>query len=88
MKEQDVRAIPDFYNPQNGKVKRPKGFLLMESLNDQNEVINMTYWKTKEDSDANYSQDKTYVAILEKTVSLSDGAVEMTDYTLANFRVG
>jgi hypothetical protein len=38
----------------------------MESLNDQNEVINMTYWKTKEDSDANYSQDKTYAAILEK----------------------
>jgi hypothetical protein len=24
MKEQDVRAIPDFYNPQNGKVKRPE----------------------------------------------------------------
>jgi hypothetical protein len=61
----------------------------MESLNDQNEVINMTYWKTKEDSDANYSQDKTYVAILEKTVSLREGAVEMTTYyTLANFRIG
>ncbi|MGB7636072.1 MAG: antibiotic biosynthesis monooxygenase [Nitrososphaeraceae archaeon] len=65
-----------------------KGFLLMESLNDQNEVINLTFWKTKEDYDAYYSQDKTYAAILEKTVSLSDGAVEMTDYTLANFRVG
>jgi hypothetical protein len=38
----------------------------MESLNDQNEVINMTFWKTKEDSDANYSHDKTYAAILEK----------------------
>jgi heme-degrading monooxygenase HmoA len=55
-----------------------KGFLLMESLNDQNEVINMTFWKTKEDSDAYYSQHNTYAAILEKTVSLSDGAVEMT----------
>jgi heme-degrading monooxygenase HmoA len=65
-----------------------KGFLLMESLNDQNEVINLTFWKTKEDYDAYYSQDKTYAAILEKTVSLSDGAVEMTDYTLANFRIG
>ena len=48
----------------------------------------MTFWKTKEDSDANYSQDKTYAAILEKTVSLRDGAVEMTYYTLANFRIG
>jgi heme-degrading monooxygenase HmoA len=65
-----------------------KGFLLMESLNEQNEVINLTFWKTKEDCDAYYSQDKTYAAILEKTVSLSDGAVEMTDYTLANFRIG
>jgi heme-degrading monooxygenase HmoA len=65
-----------------------KGFLLMESLNDQNEVINLTFWKTKEDCDAYYSQDKTYAAILEKTVSLSDDAVEMTDYTLANFRIG
>jgi heme-degrading monooxygenase HmoA len=65
-----------------------KGFLLMESLNDQNEVINMTFWETKEDSDAYYSQDKTYAAILEKTVSLRDGAVEMTYYTLANFRIG
>ena len=24
MKEQDVRAIADFYNPQNGKVKSPE----------------------------------------------------------------
>jgi hypothetical protein len=24
MKEQDVRAIADFYNPQNGKGKRPE----------------------------------------------------------------
>ena len=64
-----------------------KGFLLMESLNDQNEIINMTFWKTKDDCDVYYSQDKTYAAILEKTVSLSDGAVEMTDYTLANFRI-
>ena len=88
MKEQDVRAIADFYNPQIGKVKGLKGFLLMESLNDPNEVINMTFQKTKEGYDAYYSQDKTYAAILEKTVSLREGALEMTDYTLAKFRIG
>jgi hypothetical protein len=88
MKEQDVRAIPDFYNPQNGKVKRPERIFVNGKFKRPNEVINMTYWKTKEDSDANYSQDKTYAAILEKTVSLRDGAVEMTYYTLANFRIG
>jgi heme-degrading monooxygenase HmoA len=88
MKEQVVRAIADFYNPQIGKVKGMKGFLLMESLNDQNEIINMTFWKTKEDCDAYYSQDKTYAAILEKTVSLREGVLEMTDYTLAKFRIG
>ena len=77
MKEQDVRAIADFYNPQNGKEKGLKGFLLMESLNDQNEVINMTFWKTKDDCEVYYSQDKTYAGILEKTVSLSDVFVEL-----------
>jgi len=48
----------------------------------------MTFWKTKEDCDAYYSQDKIYAPILEKTVSLREGTLEMTYYTLAKFRIG
>ena len=53
MKEQDVRAgcklLQIFTTHKMAREKGLKGFLLMESLNDQNEVINMTFWKTKDD---------------------------------------
>jgi len=86
-KEHDVSAIADFYNEQIGKVKGLKGFLLMENVDDRNEIINSTFWETKEDCDVYLSQDKTYTAILEKTASFRDGALERTNYTLAKFRI-
>ena len=72
---------------QIGKVKGLKGFLLMENVDDRNEIINSTFWETKEDCDVYLSQDKTYTAILEKTASFRDGALERTNYTLAKFRI-
>ena len=63
-----------------GKVK---GFAVMDSASDEQEIVVLTFWETREDMDAFYSLGNKIVAsFLEKARPFMEGAPERRDYSV------
>ena len=77
----------DFFN--NIKKEEPgkdmKGHNILESANDIQESIILTFWETREDMDRFYStQNEALASLVERAKPLFEGMPQRTDYTVSD----
>ncbi len=59
-----TKAILEFFKKVQAQESKMKGFMVMDSLENQSESIVLTFWKTKEDMDKFYQVDNNLLSDL------------------------
>ena len=64
--------------------KEMRGHIILESVNDIQESIILTFWETREDMDRFYStQNEALASLVERAKPLFEKMPERTDYTVS-----
>lgn len=64
--------------------KEMRGHIILESVNDPQESIILTFWETREDMDRFYStQNEALASLVERAKPLFEKMPERTDYTVS-----
>ena len=86
-REEGTKILANFFNEYENQIKGFKGFIIMNSVNDSQESIAMTFWKTKEDMDTYHKlNNKWFNIITERIKPLFEQLPERSDYTIFNLK--
>ena len=86
-KREGTKILTDFFNEYENQIKGFKGFIIMNSVDDSQETIALTFWETKEDMDAYHKlNNKWFNIITERIKPLFEQLPKRSDYTLFNFK--
>src|SRR5918912_793508 len=88
-REESTKVLLEFFEELEEKAKtRMRGFLVMESLQDLQESIVLTFWETKEDMEAFYQSDNKILShIVEKLKPSFEQLPIRKDYQVSKFKV-
>jgi heme-degrading monooxygenase HmoA len=87
-REEGTKILTDFFNEYENQIKGFKGFIIMNSVDDSQETIALTFWETKEDMDTYHKlSNKWFNIITERIKPLFEQKPERSNYTLFNFKV-
>jgi quinol monooxygenase YgiN len=87
-REETSKVLLEFFNELEGKATGMRGFVVMDSIQDLQESIVLTFWETKEDMDAFYQpNNRTLSDLVEKLKPLFEELPIRKDYQIAMFKV-
>jgi heme-degrading monooxygenase HmoA len=82
------RILLQFLGNLEGKVKGLKGFVVMNSTSDENEVIVLSLWETEYDMEVFYHpSNRALNEFVDRVSPLFESNPESTDYTVSFFRI-
>jgi quinol monooxygenase YgiN len=86
-REEGIKILANFFNEYENQIKGFKGFIIMNSSDDLQETIALTFWETKEDMDTYHKlNNKWFNIITERIKPLFERLPERSDYTIFNFK--
>ena len=85
-REEGIKILSNFFNEYENQIKGFKGFIIMNSADDSQETIALTFWETKEDMDTYKLNNKWFNIITERIKPLFEQLPERSNYTLFNFK--
>ena len=86
-REEAEKKVEEFYNGLSGKIKGFNGFIMSGSLEDPQKAVNITLWKTREDMDDYYANNKEYSSFLESLKPIIEQVAEKKDYKVFGFNI-
>jgi hypothetical protein len=87
-REEGTTILADFFNEYKNQIKGLKGFIIMNSIDNSQETIALTFWETEEDMDAYHKlNNKWFSIITERIKPLFERLPERSDYTAFNFNI-
>jgi hypothetical protein len=87
-REEGTKILANFFNQYKNQIKGLKGFIIMNSIDNSQETIALTFWETKEDMDAYHKlNNKWFSTITERIKTLFERLPERGDYTAFNFKI-
>ena len=87
-REENKKMLLDFFAALEGKVEGLKGFLILDNLKDSQEMLVLTFWKTKQDMDAFYQPSNIALSnFVENTKSLLEQMPERSDYAVVKSKI-
>lgn len=63
-REEGTKILANFFNEYKNQIKGFKGFIIMNSVNDSQETIALTFWETKEDIDTYHKLNNKWFNII------------------------
>jgi|SRR5918995_1868583 heme-degrading monooxygenase HmoA len=86
--EEFKKILLQFVRSLEGKVKGLKGFIIMNSINNANEVIVISLWETEPDMEVFYHpSNKALNEFVDRASSLFESKPQRTDYVVSFFGV-
>ena len=78
----------EFFENINGKVKGLKGYAILENIENDREIIVLTFWEGREDMENYYSKDSKILSdLVEKVKPIFEKIPERSDYKIALFEL-
>jgi heme-degrading monooxygenase HmoA len=82
------KILLQFIESVEGKVKGLRGFLVMNSMNNENEIIVLSLWETEPDMEVFYHpSNRVLYEFVDKASPLFESKPERTDYAVSHFRI-
>ena len=86
-REEGIKILVNFFNEYENQIEGFKGFIIMNSADDSQETIALTFWETKEDIDKYHKlNNKLFNIITERIKPLFERLPERGNYTIFNFK--
>jgi heme-degrading monooxygenase HmoA len=87
-REGSTKVILDFFKKVQAKESKMKGFMVMDSLEDDSESIVLTFCDTKEDMDNFYQGDNCLLSdLVEKLKPAFETLPERRGYQVSDFKI-
>ena len=87
-RDHSTRAILEFFKKVQAQESKMKGFMVMDSLENQSESIVLTFWKTKEDMDKFYQVDNNLLSdLVEKLKPSFETLPERRGYQVSDYQI-
>ena len=84
--EEFNKILFQFLESLQGKVKGLKGFVVMNRINDENEMIVLTFWETEHDMEVFYHpSNRAFSEFVDRASPLFESKPERTDYAVSLF---
>ena len=83
-----MEIFKEFFENINGKVKGLKGYAILENIENDREIIVLTFWEDREDMENYYSKDSKILSdLVEKVKPMFEKIPERSDYKIALFEL-
>jgi heme-degrading monooxygenase HmoA len=87
-RDTSTEAILEFFKVVQTKDTKMKGFIVMDSLEDNSESIILTFWETKEDMDEFYQKDNHLLSdLVERLKPSFEIMPERKSYQVSDFKI-
>jgi quinol monooxygenase YgiN len=86
--EEFNKTLLQFLEGLQGKVKGLKGFIVMNSTNNENEMMVLTLWESEYDMEVFYHpSNRAFSEFVDRASPLFESKPERTDYAVSFFRI-
>jgi|SRR5690348_5232684 heme-degrading monooxygenase HmoA len=87
-RDESAKMLLDFFSQLQGKVKGLAGYIIMDNIHNEQEMIVLTFWNTREDMDAFYRpENKTLSDFVEKSKPYFDQMPERSDHKIRQMQI-
>jgi heme-degrading monooxygenase HmoA len=87
-RNENTSVILQYFKEYQGKEKGMKGFMILDSIEDSQESIVLTFWENKNDMDAFYQPDNKLLSnLVEKLKPAFEQLPERRDYQVVKVEI-
>lgn len=88
MQQKTSTKFREFFTSIHGKVSGLKGYTILENSDDNNEILVLTYWGSKEDMDNYYSNGNSSLSrLVEEVKPMFEKMPERISYNIVSLDV-
>ena len=83
-----TEIFKEFFEDIKGTLKGLKGYAILENMENDREIVVLTFWETREDMENYYSKDnKILWDLVDKVKPMFEQMPERSDYKIALFEI-